>query len=136
MKILEPKHRKKHKVLKKHDYKVLKHRKSIRTPESTTKMKKTKSKKSTTRRRLENQDQNLDKMRKFWSKYKITENKNPPEIKNAKTSVESLPILTEDGITSKESYLSESHASLMTSARSKIESESNQLAAPSNPVGE
>ena len=74
-------------------------------------------------------------MKKFWSKYKITENKNPSENKTTKTSVKSLSILTKNSIAS-ESNLSESYASLMMSARSKIKSESNQLAPPNNPEGE
>ena len=73
------------------------------------------------RRNLEIQDQNIDKMKKFWSKYKITENKNPSENKNTKTLVESLSILTKD-----KSNLSESHASLTMSARSKLTRPSGQ----------
>ena len=102
------------------------------TKKNTTKMKiKAKSAKNTTKIKEEKQNQELDKMQKFWSKYKIPENKNLTEYKNPGIADESLPTLTKDGSSSKNSNQSESHASLPD--RRQLKSESNLLATTSNP---
>ena len=92
---------------------------------------KIKTTKSTTKKKEEKQNQELDKMQKFWSKYKIPENKNLTEYKNPGIADESLPTLTKDGSSSKNSNQSESHASLPD--RRQLKSESNLLATSSNP---
>ena len=80
----------------------------------------------------EKEKQELDKMKKFWSKFKTSNYKNPPENKNTGVADESLPNFQTDGRSSDVTNPSESHASLPDRPTNK--SESNLLAAPSNPV--